>query len=156
MYRYDQDDHLIVKERIAQYRSQVERRINDELTCYIPEARLMRVEPRTGRQGFPSLLLRQMTTFAQHFTVKRLEIERVAGHDAQVWEFAPNDEFRFWNTRWTEIKTELWLRGRVRDENRNVIEEITFSDITIGGKTVGERLKSTLAQRSGYWLVAPR
>jgi sulfite reductase (NADPH) hemoprotein beta-component len=32
MYRYDQYDHLIVRERIAQYRSQVERRINDELT----------------------------------------------------------------------------------------------------------------------------
>jgi len=32
MYRYDQYDHLIVKERIAQYRDQVQRRINDELT----------------------------------------------------------------------------------------------------------------------------
>jgi sulfite reductase (NADPH) hemoprotein beta-component len=32
MYRYDQYDHLIVRERIAQYRDQVERRINDELT----------------------------------------------------------------------------------------------------------------------------
>ncbi len=32
MYRYDKYDHLIVKERIAQYRSQVARRINDELT----------------------------------------------------------------------------------------------------------------------------
>lgn len=32
MYRYDKYDHLIVKERIAQYRDQVERRINDELT----------------------------------------------------------------------------------------------------------------------------
>ena len=32
MYRYDQYDHLIVKERIAQYRSQVERRLSDELT----------------------------------------------------------------------------------------------------------------------------
>ena len=32
MYRYDKYDHLIVKERIAQYRCQVERRINDELT----------------------------------------------------------------------------------------------------------------------------
>ena len=32
MYRYDKYDHLIVKERIAQYRSQVERLINDELT----------------------------------------------------------------------------------------------------------------------------
>ncbi|MBC7686357.1 MAG: nitrite/sulfite reductase [Bdellovibrionales bacterium] len=32
MYRYDKYDHLIVRERIAQYRSQVERRINDELT----------------------------------------------------------------------------------------------------------------------------
>jgi sulfite reductase (NADPH) hemoprotein beta-component len=32
MYRYDHYDHLIVRERIAQYRSQVERRINNELT----------------------------------------------------------------------------------------------------------------------------
>ena len=32
MYRYDKYDHLIVRERIAQYRSQVERRLNDELT----------------------------------------------------------------------------------------------------------------------------
>jgi sulfite reductase (NADPH) hemoprotein beta-component len=32
MYRYDQYDHLIVKERIAQYRDQVQRRIGGELT----------------------------------------------------------------------------------------------------------------------------
>ncbi|MEO7493577.1 MAG: nitrite/sulfite reductase [Massilia sp.] len=32
MYRYDQYDHLIIRERIAQYRSQVERRIANELT----------------------------------------------------------------------------------------------------------------------------
>ncbi len=32
MYHYDQYDHLIVKERIAQYRDQVQRRIADELT----------------------------------------------------------------------------------------------------------------------------
>jgi len=32
MYRYDQYDHLIVRERIAQYRDQVQRRINNELT----------------------------------------------------------------------------------------------------------------------------
>jgi len=32
MYRYDQYDHQIVKERVAQYRDQVRRRIADELT----------------------------------------------------------------------------------------------------------------------------
>jgi sulfite reductase (NADPH) hemoprotein beta-component len=32
MYRYDQYDHLIVKERVAQYADQVRRRIADELT----------------------------------------------------------------------------------------------------------------------------
>ncbi|MES3024336.1 MAG: nitrite/sulfite reductase [Pseudomonadota bacterium] len=32
MYRYDQYDHLIVRERIAQYRDQVQRRIGGELT----------------------------------------------------------------------------------------------------------------------------
>src|SRR6476469_901691 len=32
MYRYDKYDHLIVKERIAQYRDQVQRRLSDELS----------------------------------------------------------------------------------------------------------------------------
>lgn len=32
MYRYDQYDHQIVKERVAQFRDQVRRRIDDELT----------------------------------------------------------------------------------------------------------------------------
>jgi sulfite reductase (NADPH) hemoprotein beta-component len=32
MYRYDKYDHLIVRERIAQYRDQVQRRLADELT----------------------------------------------------------------------------------------------------------------------------
>ena len=32
MYRYDQYDHQIVKERVAQFRDQVKRRIADELT----------------------------------------------------------------------------------------------------------------------------
>ena len=131
-------------------------RVNEELTSYIPEARLMRIEPRTGRQGFPSLLPRQMTTLAQHFTAKRLEIERVAGHDAQVWLFEPNDEFRFWHKLWTELKTGLWLRGRVLDERGTVIEEITFSDIKIGGKIDREQVKSTLASSIANWRVDRR
>jgi sigma-E factor negative regulatory protein RseB len=126
-------------------------RVNEELTCYMPEARVIRVEPRTGRQGFPSLLPRQMTTLAQHFSVKKLEIERVAGHDAQVWLFEPTDEFRFWQKLWTELKSGLWLRGRVLDERGTVIEEVTFSDIQIGGKIDRELVKPTLANRIANW-----
>jgi sigma-E factor negative regulatory protein RseB len=128
-------------------------RINDELTCYLPEDRVMRVESRTGRQGFPSLLPRQMTTLAQHFNVKKLEIERVAGHEAQVWMFEPTDEFRFWHKLWTELKTGLWLRGRVIDEKGNTIEEITFTDIQIGGKIDREQVKPTLANKISQWRV---
>lgn len=128
-------------------------RVNDELTCYLPEARLIRIEPRTGRQGFPSLLPRQMATLSQQFTVKKLEIERVAGHDAQVWMFEPNDEFRFWHKLWTELKTGLWLRGRVLDERGNVIEEITFSDIRIGGRIDREQLKPTLVSNLSSWRI---
>ena len=128
-------------------------RVNDELTCYIPDARVMRIEPRTGRQGFPSLLPRQMTTLSQHFSVKKLEIERVAGQDAQVWLFEPNDEFRFWHKLWTELKTGLWLRGRVLDERGAVIEEITFSDVQIGGKISREQVKPTLASSFTNWRI---
>jgi sigma-E factor negative regulatory protein RseB len=128
-------------------------RVNEELTCYLPDDRLMRVESRTGRQGFPSLHPRQMTTLSQFFSVKKLEIERVAGHDAQVWLFEPTDEFRFWQKLWTELKTGLWLRGRVLDEKGNTIEEITFTDIQIGGKIDREQVKPTFANKIAQWRV---
>ncbi len=128
-------------------------RVNDELTCYLPESRIIRIEPRTGRQGFPSLLPRQMATLGQYFNVKKLEIERVAGLDAQVWLFEPTDEFRFWQKLWTELKTGLWLRGRVLDERGSVIEEITFSDIQIGGKIDREQVKPTFASRVAQWRI---
>ncbi len=128
-------------------------RINDELTCYLPEDRVMRIEPRTGRQGFPSLLPRQLSTLSQHFTAKKLEVERVAGHDAQVWMFEPTDEFRFWHKLWTELKTGLWLRGRVIDEKGQTIEEITFTDIQIGGRIDRELVKPTLANKIAQWRV---
>lgn len=128
-------------------------RVNDELTCYMPQAQLIRIEPRTGRQGFPFLLPRQMSTLSQHFTVKKLEIERVAGLDAQVWMFEPNDEFRFWQKLWTELKTGLWLRGRVLDERGHVIEEITFTDIQLGGHIDRDQVKATLAGRLANWRV---
>lgn len=128
-------------------------RVNDELTCYLPEDRVMRIESRTGRQGFPSLLPRQLATLTQHFNVKKLEIERVAGHDAQVWMFEPTDEFRFWHKLWTELKTGLWLRGRVIDEKGQTIEEITFTDIQIGGKIDREMVKPTLANKISQWRV---
>jgi len=128
-------------------------RVNDELTCYLPESRTKRIEPRTGRQGFPSLLPRQQTTLAQHFTVRKLEIERVAGHEAQVWMFEPTDEFRFWHKLWTELKTGLWLRGRVLDERGQTIEEITFTDLAIGGRIDREMVKPTLASRIAQWRI---
>jgi len=42
MYRYDQYDHLIVKERVAQYRDQVRRRLSDELVE--DEFRILRLQ----------------------------------------------------------------------------------------------------------------
>ncbi|MCS6997016.1 MAG: MucB/RseB C-terminal domain-containing protein [Casimicrobiaceae bacterium] len=128
-------------------------RVNDELTCYLPDSKVKRIEPRTGRQGFPALLPRQQSTLAQYFTVRRLEIERVAGHEAQVWLFEPNDEYRFWHKLWTELKTGLWLRGRVLDERGQVIEEITFTDLTIGGRIDRELVKPTLANKIAQWRI---
>ena len=42
MYRYDQYDHQIVKERVAQYRDQVRRRLSDELAE--EEFRILRLQ----------------------------------------------------------------------------------------------------------------
>ena len=54
-------------------------RSNGEVRCYYPDAKVVRVEPRTFRNAFPSLSPQQQSSLAQYYTVRKGGVGRVAG-----------------------------------------------------------------------------
>jgi sigma-E factor negative regulatory protein RseB len=118
-------------------------RSNGEVRCYYPDAKVVRVEPRTFRNAFPSLSPQQQSSLAQYYTVRKGGIGRVAGLEAQAWTFEPKDGLRYGHELWTDPTTGILLKARMINERGEVVEQIAFLDIVLGAKLGPEAAKPT-------------
>ena len=96
-------------------------RSNGEVRCYYPDAKVVRVEPRTFRNAFPSLSPQQQSSLAQYYTVRKGGIGRVAGLEAQAWTFEPKDGLRYGHELWTDPTTGILLKARMINERGEVV-----------------------------------
>jgi sigma-E factor negative regulatory protein RseB len=118
-------------------------RSQGEVRCYYPDAKIVRVEPRTFRNVFPSLSPQQQRSLAEHYQFRRAENVRVAGLEAEVYVLEPKDGRRYGHRFWTERETGLLLKARMINERQEVIEQFAFTDIAIGAKLDPEMAKPT-------------
>ena len=128
-------------------------RDNDEVRCYYPDAKLMRVEPRAFHNVFPALLPQQLATLSEYYTFRKLETTRIAGLDAQAYIFEPKDNLRYAHKFWIDIGTGLLLKVRLVSERNEAIEQFAFSDIQIGIKVDRDMLKPPFPTPPSDWQV---
>jgi sigma-E factor negative regulatory protein RseB len=114
-----------------------------EVRCYFPDARIVRVEPRTFRNAFPSLSAQQQASLAKFYEFRRGEAARVAGVDAQTYVFEPRDGMRYGHKFWADAATGLLLKARVLNEKGEAVEQFAFTDIAIGARIDREMVKPT-------------
>jgi sigma-E factor negative regulatory protein RseB len=105
-----------------------------EVRCYYPDAKLVRVEPRTFRNAFPSLSPRQLESLSRYYTVKKGGTGRVAGLEAQAWRFVPREGLRYGHEFWTDPSTGMLLKARTLSESGEIVEQFAFSDLALGIK----------------------
>ncbi|MBV8665694.1 MAG: MucB/RseB C-terminal domain-containing protein [Burkholderiaceae bacterium] len=108
-------------------------RSNEDITCYIPENRSILVEKRTTPEFFPGMLAANATEIAEHYDVKKGEGGRVAGYEFSSIELTPRDNLRYGYRLWTEKNSGLLLRAQIINERHEVVEQITFAQVVIGG-----------------------
>jgi sigma-E factor negative regulatory protein RseB len=128
-------------------------RSHGEVRCFYPDVKLVRVEPRTLRNAFPSLSPQQQKALADYYNFRKAESVRVAGLDTQAWVFEPKDGLRYGHKFWTDIATGLILKARVVDENNGVLEQFVFSDVTIGVKVDSQLVKPTWPPVPPGWKI---
>ena len=124
-----------------------------EVRCYYPDAKLVRIEPRTFRNAFPSLSAKQQASLAQFYAVKKGDVGRVAGLQAQAWSFVPRDGLRYGHEFWTDPATGMLLKARTLNENGEVIEQFAFLELTLGAKLDRDAARPTWTAAPDDWQV---
>lgn len=107
-------------------------RNNDQVWCYLG-SRKVKVEKRQGSREFPDLLPEQLSLLNSNYLIKQMEEDRVAGFHAHAVIFQPKDNLRYTHKMWAHSNSGLLLKAEVLDERGHVIEQNTFTQLTIGG-----------------------
>jgi sigma-E factor negative regulatory protein RseB len=127
-------------------------RNNENVTCYLPEAKMVVIEKRTSRQ-FPALLPEQLTGITDNYSVTKGGLDRVAGHDCQVISLEPKDNLRYGHKYCAELATGLALRARTFNEKGDMVDMFVFTQLIIGSGVTRDMLKSRFAGVSQSWHV---
>ena len=120
-------------------------RVNNDVYCYLPDGKHVRIERNTMRRFFPALLPSQPAALLEYYDAELGGSERVAGRDCQVVILEPRDDYRFPFTLWLDKRTGLPLKSRVVNANGAVMSMFVFSEIQIGKAPATELLRNDLA-----------
>lgn len=121
-------------------------RRNSEVRCVLPEQKTIIIDRAGGQRAFPSRLPSSFAGLAENYRIRKGELSRVAGLDAQLIVLEPKDDLRYGHMLWAEAQTGLLLKARMVDEKGQIIEQFAFSDVKIGGPIDAEAVKPRFAK----------
>lgn len=107
-------------------------RRNDEVICYVPEARTLFVEKRVAPDVFPAILATEPANLTALYEIRKAESGRVAGRDCQAVILQPKDKLRYGYKLWADKASGLLLRAQTLNEKGEAVEQIAFTQIAIG------------------------
>ena len=126
-------------------------RNNDEVQCFLPESKTVKVEIRIQRKPFPALLPDQLNNLSESYLIKLSGHERIAGFDCQALLLEPKDGMRYGYHLWAETNSGLLLKASMLDENNNVVEQMAFTQLNIGGPIDENMLKPKYPAKTAGW-----
>lgn len=107
-------------------------RKNDEMICYVPDTKTMLVERRVTHDIFPAVLAADPEELAKFYTARKGDTGRIAGRDCQAIILDPKDRLRYGYKFCADRESGLLLRAQTLRDGREVVEQISFTEISIG------------------------
>ena len=126
-------------------------RRDDQLQCYFPDAKTIRIDRRVSAKFFPSLVSGPMEAIADNYKLALGNVERVLGHDCQWIHLDPKDALRYAQRLCAELGSGLLLRARTLGAKQQVLEQYAFTDLRVGRDVSRGEVKSTFLAQSKDW-----
>lgn len=131
-------------------RREVVRRGN-EMQCFFPDAKTVRIDRRVTARFFPSLFTGPVEAIAEGYHLKLGAVERVAGLDCQWIHLDPKDALRYAQRLCAEVGSGLLLRATTLNARNQILEQYGFIDVRLGGDVSKRDLRSTFQAQSKDW-----
>ena len=128
-------------------------RADGEVVCYLPAQRMVLKEKEGQHKSFPASLPASLNSLTDSYLIRKGEMVRIAGQDAQQVILEPKDRFRYGHLLWADVGSGLLLKARMVNDRHETLEQFTFTQVQIGGNIDGADLKSRMAAGSGDWRV---
>jgi sigma-E factor negative regulatory protein RseB len=140
-------------------------RRNEEMFCRFPDAKTVRLDRRITAPFFPAVLRSPPDAIAASYDVKLGKSSASSGHECRWIRLDPKDQLRFAQRLCSEQATGLVLRAKTVNDQRQVIEQYTFTELKLGaqvakaprcarasrpGRSSGRRTSSR-ARKPGAW-----
>lgn len=130
-------------------------RHNEDVQTRWPQRRQVVIERRDALVQFPALLQRGEEQLFERYELVPEGVDRVAGHDSQVFLLRPRDDLRFAQRLWAERGSSLLLRTDVLAANGRVLESSAFTEVNIGIKPQPDSVLQSMKKLDGYAVLRP-
>ncbi len=110
-------------------------RTRDQVRCYLPDSKVVKVDRRTPEREFPALLPERVTALARHYEITLGDVHRVAGYECREIVLKPKDNLRYGHRLYADTRTGMLLKAVTFDAAERPIERITFTQLSLGGVT---------------------
>ena len=127
-------------------------RTNDQVTCYLPAIKTVRIEQRNAKL-VPGMLPENLAGISESYRVRLGAEDRIAGHECQIVMLEPKDALRYGREFCAEAKSGLPLRVRTVSDKKEAVEAFAFTQLTIGGGFNRDKVKSKYAVKSQGWRI---
>jgi len=129
-------------------------RRNDEMVCYFPDAKTVRLDRRVTAHFFPALLSASSPeAVAASYDVKLGKTESALGFDCRWIRLEPRDNLRYSQAMCAETHSGLVVRAKTFNAQNQVIEQYTFTDLKIGPQVARNDVKSLFEARIKRWIT---
>ncbi|BAO29983.1 MucB/RseB C-terminal domain-containing protein [Sulfuritalea hydrogenivorans] len=108
-------------------------RAGTEVKCFFPEEKLLIIENRSSKRGFPTLLPAGLGGLPEHYAIRSGGLGRVAGMKSRAVLLEPRDELRYGHEFWMDDASGLLLKASLLGERGETLESFAFTQVKIGG-----------------------
>jgi sigma-E factor negative regulatory protein RseB len=130
-------------------------RSNDEVQTFFPREHLIIID-RAVTGSFPGRVATVVSGLSDYYVLRLGELGKVAGREAQAIRLEPRDDMRFGHELWADVQTGLLLKARMLRGPNDVVEQFSFSEITVGAQVDRERVKPRYSRSSDWKVINAR
>ncbi len=128
-------------------------RTGDDVVCYLPASMTVKIDKQPGGRSLPAMLPDQSRDLGGNYTLRTGDTERIAGYETQVLMLEPRDNMRYGHKLWADMGSGMLLKARTFNERGEALEQLTFTQIQIGGHIDRELLKSRFSAQGRSWRI---